>query len=34
LTNKNHIVISYAWEKKNYFAVLKKLKKLDPVLNE
>jgi hypothetical protein len=34
LTNKNHIVISYAWEKKNYFAVLKKLKKLDPILNE
>ena len=34
LTNKNHIVISYAWEKKNYFAVLKKLKRLDTVLNE
>ena len=34
LTNKNDVVISYTWKKKKYFAVLKKLKKLDPVLNE
>jgi hypothetical protein len=34
LTNKNDVVISYTWKKKKYFAVLKKIKKLDPVLNE
>ena len=34
LTNKNDVVISYTWKKKKYFAVLKKLKKLDPVLHE
>jgi hypothetical protein len=34
LTNKNEVVVSYAWKQKKYFAVLKKLKKLDPVLNE
>ena len=34
LTNKNDLVVSYTWKKKKYFAVLKKLKKLDPVLNE
>ena len=34
LTNKNEVVVSYTWKQKKYFAVLKKLKKLDPVLNE
>ncbi len=34
LTKKNDVVISYTWKKKKYFAVLKKLEKLDPVLNE
>jgi hypothetical protein len=34
LTSKNDLVISYTWKKKKYFAVLKKIKKLDPVLNE
>lgn len=34
LTKKNDLVVSYTWKKKNYFAVLKELKKLDPVLNE
>jgi hypothetical protein len=34
LTNKNDVVLSYTCKKKKYFAVLKKLKKLDPVLNE
>jgi len=34
LTKKNDVVISYAWKKKKYFAVLKKLKKLEPVLKE
>jgi len=34
LTNKNEVVVSYMWKQKKYFAILKKLKKLDPVLNE
>jgi len=34
LTNKNDVVISYTWKKKKYFTVLKKLKKLEPVLKE
>ena len=34
LTHKNEVVVSYTWKKKKYFAVLKKLKKLEPVLNE
>jgi hypothetical protein len=34
LTNKNDVVISYFWKKKKYFTVLKKLKKLEPVLKE
>jgi hypothetical protein len=34
LTKKNDLVISYTWKKKNYFVVLRKLKKLDPVLNQ
>jgi hypothetical protein len=34
LTNKNDVVISYTWQTKKYFAVLKKLERLDPVLNE
>jgi len=34
LTNKNDVVVSYTWQTKKYFAVLKKLEKLDPVLNE
>lgn len=34
LTKKNDLVVSYTWKKKNYFAVLKKLKKLDPILNQ
>ena len=34
LTNKNDVVISYTCKKKKYLAVLKKLKKLDPILNE
>ncbi len=34
LTKKNDVVISYTWKNKKYFAVLKKLKKLDRVLNE
>lgn len=34
LTNNNDVVISYSWNKKKYFAILKKLKKLEPVFNE
>ena len=34
LIRKNDVVVSYTWKDKKYFAVLKKLKKLDPVLNE
>jgi hypothetical protein len=34
LTHKNEVVVAYTWKKKKYFAVLKKLKKLEPVLNE
>jgi hypothetical protein len=34
LTDNNDVVISYEWNKKKYFAVLKKLKKLEPVFNE
>ncbi|HEV8504029.1 MAG TPA: hypothetical protein VGQ53_01475 [Chitinophagaceae bacterium] len=34
LTTKNQVVIAYTWKEKKYFAVLKKLKKLDPALNE
>src|SRR4030095_15758915 len=34
LIKKNDVVVSYTWKNKKYFAVLKKLKKLDPVLNE
>ena len=34
LTKKNDVVVFYTWKNKKYFAVLKKLKKLDPVLNE
>jgi len=34
LTEKNDVVVSYTWKKKKYFAVLKKLKKLDTVLNQ
>jgi hypothetical protein len=34
LTTKNDVVVSYTWKEKKYFAVLKKLKKLDPVLNQ
>jgi hypothetical protein len=34
LTRENDVVVSYTWNNKKYFAVLKKLKKLDPVLNE
>ena len=34
LTKKNDVVISYSWKKKVYYAVLKRLKKLDAVLHE
>jgi hypothetical protein len=34
LIRKNDVVVSYTWKNKGYFAVLKKLKKLDPDLNE
>ena len=34
LIKKNDVVISYTRKNKKYFAILKKLKKLDPVLNE
>ncbi len=34
LIRKNDVVVSYTWKDKRYFAVLKKLKRLDPVLNE
>jgi hypothetical protein len=34
LIKKNDVVVSYTWKNKKYFAVLKKLKKLDPILNE
>src|SRR4030095_16737176 len=34
LIKKNDLVVSYTWKDKKYFAVLKKLKKLEPLLNE
>jgi len=34
LTKKNDVVISYSWKEKVYYAVLKRLKKLDAVLHE
>ena len=34
LAAKNDVVVSYTWKEKKYFAVLKKLKKLDTVLNQ
>jgi hypothetical protein len=34
LIKKNDVVVAYTWKNKRYFAVLKKLKKLDPVLNK
>jgi hypothetical protein len=34
LTDKNDVVIAYAWKKKKYFVTLKKIERLEPVANE
>lgn len=34
LITNNDVVIAYTWKSEKYFVVLKKIKKLDPVLNE
>ena len=34
LSNRNDIVIAYLWKKKKYFITAKKIKELEPVVNE